>query len=402
MKKHLLAVAALATLSGVAAAQSVTMYGIIDQSLWHVNNVANAADNTQKASLKSMESGAWLPSLWGFTGSEDLGGGLKANFKLEGNLLDSAAGVGGFSLFDRQSWVGLSGNYGEFRAGNQIDALFLQSYVNNVRQAHSNSAAVIAGLFVGSVNGATGNSAGTLTGTVFSPNTLTYITPTVSGLKATVQYQMGEQAGSNKSKSAQAFLVNYDGIANLSLSAGTKTTKGGTSALDSTATKDGYAATTNGSLMTQTLLGAVYKLGNLQFNVQNLRYKLKQDLTTYTGANQVVDMNIAAGSKYNLNEFGVSYNVTPALTAAVNYVDVSFKDNSGKATTDVTSVSLKYALSKRTSLWTMASRTAKVKDTSGNDGTSTITTAAPYYLFGGSFDTRQSTTGYGVGLTHAF
>ena len=33
MKKHLLALAALATVSGVAAAQSVTMYGVLDTNV---------------------------------------------------------------------------------------------------------------------------------------------------------------------------------------------------------------------------------------------------------------------------------------------------------------------------------------------------------------------------------
>jgi predicted porin len=382
MKKHLLALAALAAVSGVAAAQSVTVYGIVDTSVWRTNNAISGTTYTSAKSSTTMESGAWLPSLIGFTGTEDLGGGLKANFKLEGNL-GSASGTGGFT--DRQTWVGLSGAYGEFRAGNQIDALFLQSFVNNVRLAHSNSAAVIGGLFVGST--VTTQSGATATGQVFSPNTVTYVTPAFNGFKATVQHQIGEVAGANKSNSADALLVNYDGIANLSLSAGTKTTKA--------------VATTSKTSLTQNLVAAVYKMGNVQLNAQRLEYRFKDGAVTNAASTAYNGLG-ATGDKYTLNEFGLGYTVTPALTAALNYVDVEYKTAAGtKKTTDVTSVSLKYGVSKRTSLWTMASRTAKVKGGSQAAG-NFFTPAAPFYETGAAGDSQKSTTGFGVGVTHTF
>jgi len=43
MKKHLLALAALATLSGVAAAQTATVYGIVDLSVSKVTNTVGTA-----------------------------------------------------------------------------------------------------------------------------------------------------------------------------------------------------------------------------------------------------------------------------------------------------------------------------------------------------------------------
>ena len=78
----------------------------------------------------------------GFMGTEDLGGGLKANFKLEGGLNnDSGAGkatntnnqASGASAtqagltFQRFSYVGLSGGFGEIRLGRDYVNTFLQA-----------------------------------------------------------------------------------------------------------------------------------------------------------------------------------------------------------------------------------------------------------------------------------
>jgi len=356
MKKHLLALAALATVSGVAVAQSATVYGILDTSIVVNNNSTGGAKKT------SLESGNWLPSLFGITGTEDLGGGLKANFKLEANLntdtgaagKDIAGGPAAGGLFDRQAWVGLSGSFGEFRAGKQIDALFLQSFLNNVRLSHANSAAVIGGLGVGR----------TWDGTIFSANTVSYTTPSYNGAKLTAQYQFGEQAGNNSAGKGVAFLVNYDGIKDLSLSLGQKNDNHGTTGAD---------------LLETNLVGAVYKLGAFQLNAQFNQYKYK-----------------ATGQKTNLQEFGVGYAISPALTAAVNYVDYENTTSAGvKQTSDVTSVSLKYALSKRTSVYTMASRADKVT----NSGSALP--ATPAYLSSQGLATKAA-TGYSFGVTHTF
>ncbi len=104
MKKSLIALAVLAA-SGAAMAQSaVTIYGIADVVIHKDKNVST-----------QMTSGGFSTSRLGFRGTEDLGGGLKANFQLEQGL-NLVNGTGG--TFNRQSWVGLSGGFGELRLGN--------------------------------------------------------------------------------------------------------------------------------------------------------------------------------------------------------------------------------------------------------------------------------------------
>jgi predicted porin len=86
MKKLLIASAALAMVAGTAQAQStVTVYGSIDTGYSSVeSNVKTIATG---ASVKTTQAGIQqssdVTSRWGMRGSEDLGGGLKANFVVE-------------------------------------------------------------------------------------------------------------------------------------------------------------------------------------------------------------------------------------------------------------------------------------------------------------------------------
>jgi len=78
MKKSALALAVLAALSLNASAQTnVQVYGIMDAGVEYVNH-ATANDGSQVRVV----SGGKNTSRWGFRGSEDLGGGLKAVFNL--------------------------------------------------------------------------------------------------------------------------------------------------------------------------------------------------------------------------------------------------------------------------------------------------------------------------------
>ncbi|MDO9203061.1 MAG: porin, partial [Hydrogenophaga sp.] len=112
MKKSLIALAVLAASGAAMAQSSVTLYGIADVVI-HKDKGASAA----------LASGGVSGSRLGFKGTEDLGGGLKANFVLEQGLqLDTGAIGDGTAktagqAFSRQSYVGLSGGFGEVKLG---------------------------------------------------------------------------------------------------------------------------------------------------------------------------------------------------------------------------------------------------------------------------------------------
>jgi len=119
MKKTLVAIAALTLVGAVSAQSSVTLYGRIDASIGSVKTEVNGVTTTDAGAL--IRSGGHTGSRWGLKGSEDLGGGLKANFQLEQgfNIDDGAASS--VRQFHRAAWVGLSGGFGAVTVGRQYD-----------------------------------------------------------------------------------------------------------------------------------------------------------------------------------------------------------------------------------------------------------------------------------------
>jgi predicted porin len=115
---------ALALLAaGAAYAQSnVTIYGIIDGAVAHVDNTnANGDSVTKMPSLTGS-----FPSRIGFRGTEDLGGGLSAVFTLESGFGPDTGTMGqGNRLFGRQASVGLKGKWGTLTLGRQINMTYV-------------------------------------------------------------------------------------------------------------------------------------------------------------------------------------------------------------------------------------------------------------------------------------
>jgi predicted porin len=115
MKKVLLA-AALMSAGVIAHAQSsVTLYGRLDAGVEYINGL-NGGYRVKA------ESGDWGTSLWGMKGAEDLGGGLKTVFQLEGSFstMTGALGSAG-SIWNRWATVGLSHpEYGTFLLGREL------------------------------------------------------------------------------------------------------------------------------------------------------------------------------------------------------------------------------------------------------------------------------------------
>jgi predicted porin len=105
-----LAAAALLSLAGSAMAQSsVTVFGVIDLA-------ARSVDNG--ASQYQLAGSGLQSSRLGFRGTEDLGGGLKANFWIEGAINADDGNASG-QTWQRRSTIGLQGGFGEVRFGRQ-------------------------------------------------------------------------------------------------------------------------------------------------------------------------------------------------------------------------------------------------------------------------------------------
>jgi len=148
MQKSVLTTAvtlALASLAaGTAFAQSsLTIYGNADVSLDNVHKSAgvpllngtlpalpggvSAAAATQGTSstVTRVSPSATSQTSFGFRGVEDLGGGMKASFVLEGQLSHDTGGLSQDGrIFGRQSYVGLTTPFGELRLGRQYAPIF--------------------------------------------------------------------------------------------------------------------------------------------------------------------------------------------------------------------------------------------------------------------------------------
>lgn len=186
MKKSLIALAALAFVGAAAAQSSVTLYGIAD---------IYVGDSDAAGSKVAAGSGGVAASRWGIKGSEDLGGGLKANFNLEqGVNLGNGATTAGFT---RQANVGFSGDFGTLKIGkswNAMDDVYGASNSGFDSALSANAGGVW-------LNGYAGEAAAQLH----------YTTPTIAGFTAAVSTQLNGNvaAGNAAGGKTTAFNVTY-------------------------------------------------------------------------------------------------------------------------------------------------------------------------------------------------
>ena len=110
MKKSLIALAALAATTAFAQS-SVTISGQLDAGFSSVKLGNNATQD-------QMNTGIHGASRLRFVGTEDMGGGNKANFWLEMQPNFQTGSVSA-DLFNRGAWLGLQGGWGELRLGRQ-------------------------------------------------------------------------------------------------------------------------------------------------------------------------------------------------------------------------------------------------------------------------------------------
>ena len=127
----------MAVSSSAFAQNSVTLYGIVDQSIRYTTH-ADAANN----SSVQMTNGAITNSRWGMKGSESLGGDLKAIFQLENGFEPQTGKLDQNLLFGRYAYVGLESGYGTLKLGRQategfnlfgdLDPLTIGNYTANM------------------------------------------------------------------------------------------------------------------------------------------------------------------------------------------------------------------------------------------------------------------------------
>lgn len=174
MQGKLLVAALFASLPLAASAQSsVTVYGVADAA------IAREDTGAPNGSRTIVASGNQSTSRFGFRGTEDIGGGLKAMFVLEaGAQLDT--GMGDSALFGRRSVVGLEGGFGLVTLGREY------SPAADVAGATDINGQGFYGTNLNSFN------TGRLTRRL--SNSINYKSPSLSGFKVGAAYSAGETA----------------------------------------------------------------------------------------------------------------------------------------------------------------------------------------------------------------
>jgi predicted porin len=175
MKKSLIALAALAVVGAASAQSTVTMYGLIDQSLATAStkNSGTGAETTKNSIKNGVSNGSRI----GFKGTEDLGGGLKANFLMEFGVQPDEGDVS-TTMNNRQSYVGLSGDFGAVTVGRQYTPYY------NTQLALDQVGGVSAPGYV--VNNH-------VRGGGRTNNAVQYTSPTISGFTGVFQVAAGDE-----------------------------------------------------------------------------------------------------------------------------------------------------------------------------------------------------------------
>ncbi len=354
MKKTLIALAAVAATGAAMAQSSVTIYGVVDVGFTSINNSGvGSTDNT------GLTSSNMTTNRLGFRGTEDLGGGLKANFQIETSLIADAPAAS--SIGDRGAWVGLSGGFGEVRLGREYSTTFWSGF-----------------LFSPFGTGGVGNGYGFIqragahaltgqTNNIWNNNSITYTTPRVAGFMGQFQYAFDEQAatGNNQGRSA-GLRVNFS--------------DGPIAAEIGYSNTDGFGAV----LDHKSLVGGA----SYNFGVARVMANFGQE----KGSNALTGVQVAKQTNY---EIGVVAPVGPGrLRASYNNSKIDLAAAPAAADPKVSkfAVGYIYDLSKRTAVYaTVASQKNK------NGATSVLTGPA-----GSAVAANGRSTGYNIGISHTF
>ncbi|KVK75957.1 porin [Burkholderia cepacia] len=326
--------AGLALVATQTQAQSTVMlYGVIDTSVMYTHN--SGGQPTQLSLVSGAESG----SRFGLKGDEDLGGGLKAIFRLENgfNAANGKLGQGG-RMFGRQAYVGLSGNsWGTVTLGRQLDPL-----VDLVQPVQGNK--WLGGFFStpGDIDNADNN-------TRFN-NSVKWASPNWSGLQFVAMYSFGGIAGSVASGQTYSGAASYSNGA-LSLAAGYLHIDNGNAVLSSRGTTSSdslFNSSVNNAYASSrsidiTRAGGSYVLGSLTLGGYYSFSQYNPDASSASGKSE----------KYHNGEVYTLWQVTPALQTQIGYDYLkSYGDSSARQ--NQFSVGVDYLLSKRTDVYGVA------------------------------------------------
>ncbi|MEM5438749.1 porin [Paraburkholderia diazotrophica] len=334
---------------GVTAAHaqsSVMLGGFLDEGL-------AAYRDSGGARLFQMQDSAIFPTKFFFRGSEDMGGGLRANFSLDSMISLSTGGLDPQSrgaMFENSSWVGLSqAGIGSFRLGRQNDFAFDYYLIGGIDPATGIAGGMLnfrTGSFGADLLGVSGPAriAGAVSGGPFAPittngqisglaainwdrvggkrmaNAVKVVTEEYAGLSAGVMYSFGGIAGDFDNGAGKSAAISF---------------RYGETRAAVVYTEQNYAAVNNGrSGIANLLAGVRTKFGH--FTVSGM----------YSDAR-----NTHTGAKIYAFAGGVGYDFSPAWNLGGAYTYENGNALLKNVTINQVALQLTYTLSRRTSVY---------------------------------------------------
>ncbi|MGF6763798.1 putative porin [Paraburkholderia sp. GAS33] len=382
MKKFALSSLSLALLGAAGAAHaqsSVTLYGVLDDSIQYVNNVNVSGSNKSSVGLAA---GNLQGNRWGLKGTEDLGGGLKAVFQLENGFSPNNGSLGqGGKMFGRQAFVGLaSDQFGTVTLGRQYDPV-----VDLVQ-------AVTADNYWGSTF-TTPSDVDNNDNSSRTNNAIKYTSQTYAGFQFEAMYAFGGVAGSTGSGQTWSGAATY---ANgpFSVAAGyirmdnTGESKAARAAAGWSATSDGTFNSINLPYETAksigiASIGAQYVIGPVTAGLRYSNAQYKPDAYSVAGFTSTERYNVGAGF--------VNYQLTPAALLGLGYTFTHGSGNGDSASYNQISLGGDYNLSKRTDLYLVGAYQRAT-------GTGAVASVADYDEFSAS----NSQAIVSLGIRHKF
>jgi predicted porin len=332
MKKKLIAVAVMAAATTAAHAQSsVTLYGRIDNGIQYETGIPGGH-------AWAAQSGNWGCSWFGLQGAEDIGGGTKTVFQLEGQL-NTMTGASAGNLFGRHATVGLTNDHwGLFKLGNLgAGELSQDSWGTDpqLMQRYAISTLVRGRNWASTSNGAEYNSPVLLGGLVLKGQYS--LTNSTSWNQAPVN-SAGVPTGQGRTNAVEGiytwgsgdFRVIYDEV------------RGANGSFNNV-----YSASRS------VLAGGTYVFGPVKLYAGYQHLSAPDATNASVGvSNASQPLGVSAPTSVNHEWFGAAWQVTTptALTAAVYHANA----NNGNGNATLFTLAATYALSKRTFLYTEA------------------------------------------------
>jgi len=404
MKKQLIAVAVCGAFCGLAQAESgVTVYGILDASVMTgskacTNTICTlsngAATGSTTGSVIGFQDAAILPSIFGFSGKEDLGGGLHAGFTLEegfnvgSGAINSSNGVLTNSpMFGRLANLTLGGDWGTFGAGLQLDPAF-EAAIGTEPRGMTDSFSSLEHWITATlgVNSPVSPPPVILSGGIFDSNSIRY-SYSGNGLTVGLLYGFGGVAGSTEASSQESLGASYTN-SGATVSAGW---------VEAHAHNTTTTPTYTGASDEIYFIGAGYATGPFAVRVQYQDFKSNYNLNGTVG-NNVKDWGIGGDWKAGANTLNLSFYDAKddgAGSGAAQLIP------NGDKTTEWALLDT-YSLSKRTSVYGQIA-SVKVASQTATSGPGVSGALGGIYTPVGLYALTGTTTTYiNIGIQHTF